>query len=257
MKKDRLIVVIVVLVAIISILSVRMVFDSPSKEEYKIDSRISKIEELDNNSSLILIGWIKVQGTDIDYPIIYKNVYSDNDNVDYLWSVSLAYDLEENENRGVIYGHNLRNVSNTPILNDHSLVRFEQLMYFTDYKFAKDNQYVQITINGKDELYKIYSVSFVSPTSDPGELTTSKEETDKYIKDALNNSLYDYHTDVNSDDQIMSLMTCTRFFGISSDVTQFRVDIRKVRENEKAVNSRVTKTSNYDIIEETIGGNNE
>ena len=254
MKKYRLVIVILL---ILVILSVKVLFDTPRKG-YSIEPRADKITELDNNStSLIILGWLRVEGTDIDYPIVYKNLYSDNDNVDYLWSLSLASDLRDLRNRMVIYGHNLRNVSSKPILNDSSLVRFEQLMYFTDYNFAKENQFIQLTIDGKDELYKIYGAAFVSATMDSGEYTETKEETDKYIKDALQKSIYNYHTDVNADDKIISLITCTRFFGIQSDVSQFRIDARKVRENEKAINSRVTKSSNYGIIEKIIGGNNE
>ena len=253
MKKYRFFIVVLL---ILFILSAKVFFDTP-KKEYKVESRINNITEVDNDTSLIVLGWIKVQGTDIDYPIIYRKILSDNEGIDYLWSISLASDFRDEENRDVIYGHNLRNVSSKPILNDSSLVRFEQLMYFTDYKFAKENQYIQLTVDGKDELYKIYAVSFVSPLEDEGEATETKEETENYIKDAMERSLYDYHTDVNGDDDIISLITCTRFFGIDSYKTQFRVDARKVRENEKAINSRVTKTSNYDIIEEKIGGNNE
>ncbi len=253
MKKYRLVIVILLMLVI---LSAKLIFVTP-KKEYKIEPRLDNITELANNTSFIILGWIKVQGTDIDYPIIYKNIHSDSENVDYLWSLSLASDFRDEENRDVIYGHNLRNVSSKPILNDSSLVRFEQLMYFTDYKFAKENQYIQLTVDGKDELYKIYSAAFVSPDMDSGEVTESKEETDNYIKESIKQSIYNYHTDVNGDDDIISLITCTRFFGIDSDLTQFRVDARKIRENEKPVNSRVTKTSHYGIIEKKIGGNNE
>ena len=253
MKKNEIVIVIFLIVAI---LSISLLMKAPHKE-YEIDSRVNNVKELKDNTSLIMLGWIRVQGTDIDYPIIYKNIYTDSENVDYLWSLSMASDDRDEENRDVIYGHNLRNVSSNPILNDHSLVRFEQLMYFTNYKFAKENQFIQLTVDGKDELYKIFGAAFVSPTMDSGEITETKEETENYIKEALKSSIYDYHTQVNGEDDIISLITCTRFFGIQSDITQFRIDARKVRENEKAINSRVTKTSNYDIIEKIIGGNNE
>ncbi len=255
MKKNGLI--ILTAVFIIAILSIRILYKGNNGKEYMIDSRVDKIEELNNNTPMITLGWIKVEGTNIDYPIIYKNVHSDKENIDYLWSPSLTEELTNGENRLVIYGHNIKNVSSHPLYKKTNLVRFEELMYFVYYDFVKDNQFIQLTYNGEDHLYRVYAVQFTSASKDDGEMTYTKEETANYIKNVMEGSIYNFHVDVNQDDNIISLITCTRFFGLTSDMTQFKVDAREVRENEKAVNSRVTKTSNYGIIEEIIGGNDE
>ena len=87
----------------------------------------------------------------------------------------------------------------------------------------------------------------VTEEGDTGYYTENKEETETYIKQAKENSLYDYDVDVNGNDKIISLVTCTRYFGIDGP-TQFRVDLRKVRDDEKITKSKVTTTDNYDII---------
>jgi hypothetical protein len=226
---------------------------------FKTESRNTEIAnvKLDADSSFSTIGWLRIQGTNIDYPIIRS------DDVDaefpvqlesYVWSLNLD---EHYHNRIRISGHNIFNLSSQPKLSSNYFKRFEELMNFVYYDFAKENQFVQLTYDGEDHLYRVYSVSFLNPLRDSGDLTASKEETAEYIEKALKNSIYKYDIDVNSDDNIISLITCTRFFGISSDMTSFRIDAREVRKDEKRVNSRVTKNSNYDIIEEIIGGNDE
>ena len=59
--------------------------------------------------------------------------------------------------------------------------------------------------------------------------------------------IYNYDIDVNSKDKIISLITCTRYFGLYGK-TQFRVDARMVRENEKIVKYKIETNQNYDII---------
>ena len=71
--------------------------------------------------------------------------------------------------------------------------------------------------------------------------------TDNYIKEAKEDSIYDYDVDVNSSDEIISLITCTRYFGLNGK-TQFRVDARKLRENEKIEKYSVSTNQNYDEL---------
>lgn len=256
MKNNNLIIILIVL--LLSVLSLSMFLKTPlgNKTEYKIEPRVEKIIETKKEISSSVLGWLRVQGTNIDYPIIYKSEYSDEDEIDYLWSAGFSnFGIgEEEENRITVYGHNIRNISSKPLMNDNSLVRFEELMYFTDYSFAKDNQYIQLTYGGEDHLYRIYAVYFTSTLDDYGQVMITNEATTNYINNSIKNSIYKYNVKVDNTDKIISLVTCTRFFGEANNLTQFKIDAREVRENEEAINSRVTKTSNYDIIEEIIGG---
>ena len=71
-----------------------------------------------------------------------------------------------------------------------------------------------------------------------------KEETNK---DEEKNSLYDFDAEVDSSDHLISLITCTRYFGLNGK-TQFRIDAREVRKNEKIKKYSVYTNENYDII---------
>ena len=58
--------------------------------------------------------------------------------------------------------------------------------------------------------------------------------------------MYDIDVDVNEDDKLLSLMTCTRFYG--GDSYSFIVDARKLRDNEKQTISEASTNKNYKKI---------
>lgn len=211
---------------------------------FEIDSRIEKVKTTTvlNNKAL---GWVRVSGTNIDIPIINKLSDEEDDaTLNYAW---YSTNYIEGENRKVIYGHNIQNVSRDPLIAYPSHFKFEQLMSFTDYNFASRNLYIQVTENNEDKLYKIYAVSFRSIFSDFG--GSLSEEVDTYIENAKRISIYDYDVDIDREDELISLITCTRFYG-NGDKTQFVVDARRVRENEKNCKYFVETNTNYDIMKE-------
>ena len=98
-----------------------------------------------------------------------------------------------------------------------------------------------------DHLYKIYAINFYYSDEEEGYGITDDNLVKSYIKNAKNNSLYDFDVDVDSSDHLISLITCTRYFGLNGK-TQFRVDAREVRTGEKIKKYTVYSNKNYDII---------
>ncbi len=231
----------VLLFAVIGFLLFHFFFSS--EDYYSIESRKENIANTVIDDS-ITHGWLRVQGTTIDTPIIDLTTEVNNDTkADYLWFSPL---YEEGQNRKVIYGHNIRNVSPYPEINAEGHFRFEPLMAFAYYDFAKENLYFQYSDEEGEALYKIYAVSFYNAGDEFGR-GYEEEELTSYIEEAKYNSLYSYDVEVNEEDELLSLITCTRYFGLY-EKTQFRVDARRVRENEKITKYKVETTSNYDII---------
>ena len=234
--------ILLLLLILIIVFSCFVIKNMMNKNYYTVYSRVKQIEEKSTDDAKV-IGWIQVQGTNIDYPIInYDDIHKVN--YEYLW---LASQYFEGENRKVIYGHNILNVSNTPLVNEKSHTKFEPLMGFVYDDFAKKNLYINYTYNGEDYVYKIYAVSFQSIDDEIGQSYLNGDMTDNYIKEAKEDSIYDYDVDVNSSDEIISLITCTRYFGLNGK-TQFRVDARKLRENEKIEKYSVSTNQNYDEL---------
>ena len=151
-------------------------------------------------------------------------------------------------------GHNILNLGSSPKKKADNFKRFEELMAFVYYDFADENKYFQITIDGEDYLYKIYAAGFIK--SDLVSVFYSgdnnEDELQYQINDLLKHSIYDYDVDVNVEDSIATLITCTRFFGSQDD--DFFVSGRLVRKNEKISDYNVKKNDNYNKVEKIMKG---
>ena len=66
-------------------------------------------------------------------------------------------------------------------------------------------------------------------------------------------SIYDYNVSIDSNDKLISLITCTRFFDGESGV-EFAVSGRLVRPGEFMMHYSVYKNNNYKKIEKILGG---
>ena len=218
-----------------------------SRPIYKIENRSKQIEnnKKNDNENYKTKGWVRVQGTNIDYPLyrFNKEVLDMPVNKSLLWDLSF-----DNKFHSVmhVYGHNIKNLSSKPLREDEGFTRLEELMSYVYYDFAEDNKYFQITIGNKDYLYKIFAVNFMDTEQFYGySRSTFKKKNDKkdYIDTLLEESIYDYDIDVDVNDDIASVVTCTRFFGPKS--SNFLVTGRLMRNNEKADNYKVHRNKNY------------
>ena len=116
--------------------------------------------------------------------------------------------------------------------------------------FIKKNQFIEFTNpSGETSIYRIYGVSLVDETQSMSYYDTfTKDELNKYIQKVKKESMYDMDVEVNSDDLILTLYTCTRFYGLGGTYS-FRVDARKLREGEKMRYSKVEVNDNYKKID--------
>ena len=233
------------------------------KENFKLESRVENVKKLGKikDSSYEAIGWIRIEGTDIDVPILYSTDKTKDFPVEvekFVWTNNKSKEFTRQIN---ISGHNIFNLSKQPKIKSNSFTRFEQLMAFMYYDFAKDNQYLQLTWGEDEYIYKIFYVGFVDMIS-ANYINSYQDASDSDIKLEENvlkgSSFYDYDIDVNEKDKIITLTTCTRFYGTNSDY-EFYVVGRMLRDNEKIEHYKVTKNSNYNDIEKILKGddNNE
>lgn len=257
LKKGKIIFLCIVIISILLIITTALVFrllknDNESVKTEKInlnfESRIKKLEELE--SEYYKIGWLQVQGTSIDLPIFDFTISEENKDYSYGWR---SPNYVSDENREVLLGHNVLNVSNNPIISAKGLKDFESLMAFSYASFAKDNLYIQYTKDGIDELYAIYAIGFYNHGYDMAESMNDSEKIKEYINDVRNNSIYDYDIDVNENDYLITVKTCTRYFG-NSEKQQFIIDARKVRESEEIIKYNVKTNKLFDeliLVEKT------
>ena len=222
---------------------------------YKIESRIDNIQTTRNSDTknYETVGWLRVQGTTIDYPIIW----SPDDSYDYpvqLEKYVWTFETDNKyHNKINIMGHNILNLSSHPIRESENFNRLEPIMAFVYDDFAEKNKYIQLSMDGREYLYKIFSAGFIYAT-DIGLLPmgdNTKEEMLSQIKMFRESSLYDYDVDVNEDDDMVSIITCTRFFEGKKNIN-FQITGRRVRTEEKINNYKVTKNKNYKEVEEIL-----
>lgn len=201
-------------------------------------SRVDNIENL-KEININKFGWLQVQGTTVDVPILTTA----NANGDYShgWVSSNSIGFKT---RNVLIGHNVLNVSNQPMVNHSILTDFEDLMAFVYYDFAKENMYVSFTKNGIDRIYVIYAIGFYDYDYDNAEGLTNDAEVDRYIQLAKESSIYQYDVDINHSDDLLTIKTCTRYFG-NDEKQQFVIDARELREDETPLKYHVKKTKLY------------
>lgn len=247
------------IIGIIVILSLILLILSLTKNrdtKFKVESRIQQVtkESKKDNGTYETIAWVRVEGTNIDYPIIidttgeYKNPV-EKDAYGWLNSYTKKY-----TNNLTVDGHNIFNLG-VPKKSAKNFTRFEELMSFVYYDFAKENQFIQLTMNGKDYLYQVFAVSFMYDLDFsflPADKVTKKEqqETIDFIQ---SRSIYKYNIKVNSDDNILNVATCTRLFG-KNGRTNFVVSAKLVDKEKVLRLNKVKKTKEYKKVDKKMKG---
>ncbi|MBQ1550971.1 MAG: class B sortase [Bacilli bacterium] len=255
-KKEIIIPILIIIFIIAS-----LIYINTGKEEiYKIEDRTKNIQEEKKNDTKMYktTGWLRVQGTNIDSQVIYYTDEYDGSfiNKNYVWNLS---DSKKLENRTVIIGHNLLNLSATPGVNKKMYTRFDDLMAYIYYDFVKENKYIQYTIDNKNYLYKIYAVTTNLDYQDKSETISSnlsQKERNEYIKKVKEESIYKLDVDVNGNDNLITLVTCTRMYG-GSYHSSFVIEGRMLRNGEKVTDYTVVKTDNYKKIEKLMKGDEQ
>lgn len=208
----KIINVVLILAIIFSLYKVisKVVDYKESKNAYE------KVREVKNNSNnfseeLIKINedykmWIEVPNTNINYPVVQgedNDFYLNHDfNKKESSSGAIFIDYKNNIDKDkniIIYGHNMKNKS-----------MFQNLMKFKDEEFWKENNEIILTIDGKTYKYEIFS-SYISNAKDI-DLKTNFENDDEYLKyidDIKKRSIFHRDSDIESNDRIITLSTCS------------------------------------------------
>ena len=227
------------------------------KNIYKVEDRQKEIkkEQKKDEEGIETVAWLRVQGTMIDTPIVAYEEGKDLsylDKEDFLWTEA---NTAEYKNQIKIMGHNILNLSATPEIGVNYFTKFEDLMAFTYEDFVKENKYIQYSIGDKEYVYKVFAVLYDKSYNLDLYNTDnySPEEMADYIKLVESKSLYDFDIDVDASDDIISLVTCSRLYGVDQK-RQFVVVGRLLRDNEKMTNYSFETTEKYEEIQKLMKG---
>ncbi len=172
-------------------------------EKYNID-----FEEFKNINSET-IGWLRVEGTEIQYPVVQgkDNSFYLNHSFDKSYNAAgwifadyrNQFDVNENKNT-IIYGHNRRDGS--------MFCSLKNVLDSNWYENEENRKIVFITKN-KKIIYETFSV--YETAEELYYMTTdfsSEEEFEKFINTLKARSITDFSVNVSHEDEILTLSTC-------------------------------------------------
>lgn len=208
MKKRTLINLI--LVGIIAFCGYKVVnklnsYNKAEKSMTKVQSMKSSADDSLYSQNEDFRFWLKIDNTKVDYPVVQGK-----DNDFYLkhdffkeesisGSVFLDYRVNKDSKNAIIYGHNMK---------DGSI--FKDIELFKDENFFNNNKFINITKDGKEYVYEVFSVYYLSgeKTSHLQTNFNSDAEFSNYLDTVKDNSLFQSEKEINSND-IITLSTCS------------------------------------------------
>lgn len=175
------------------------------------------------------VGWIKIDGTGIDYPVVqaYDNDYYLNHNFDKKKESrgTIFMDYTSDSNLGymntVIHGHNW--------LDD---TVFSELPQYSDIDYYREHPVIEYNTRTEMHKWKIFAVFITTASADEDNGYVFNYvypdmggiNFDGYMAEINKRTLYYTGVDVNENDKILTLSTCTR----EVDTRSYRADCRIV-----------------------------
>lgn len=178
---------------------------SDDEKNIKNSSALSSLLSVNSDT----VGWLKVKGTNIDYPIVQ---YEDN-----------SYYLSKNYNRQKDYnGWVFMDYRNDPETLDKNTIFYAHNRYYSGVMFGTlnkvlekewyeniDNQTITFSSLYDDYTWKVFSVYKINVTSDYLQMVFSDDNEFLDFANLLKSrSLIAFDTNIEADDKILTLSTC-------------------------------------------------
>lgn len=213
---STVILVILIAVAVISGFKLITTYSKLSSENSQMENLA---EEVRNDENLFeknkdMICWIKIDGTGIDYPVMYTpedpEYYLHRDfDKEYSYSgvpfLDYRCDIDKSDNL-IIYGHNMKNST-----------MFSTLLNYEEYDFWKEHKYIDIETKDGERRYKIiaaYKTEVQAKDSNAFRYygftdAQNESEYEQYIYNIKKLALYDTGITAEYGTQLMTLSTCS------------------------------------------------
>lgn len=187
-------------------------------EEYKID--FEKLKEINNQ----VVAWIKVNGTQVEYPIVQAedNSYYLKRNLDKKYNVGgwifadYKNKLDGTDKNIVIYGHNMKDDSMFGSLKD---------ILNEEWYNNEENYVIDFITENKEQKYQVFSIYKIQREDYYIDTEFKKNEFAKFIETLKERSIKDFGVEVAEEDSILTLSTC-------ADNNKYRVVLHAKRINE-------------------------
>ena len=162
-------------------------------------------ELLKKNSDTV--GWIKVEGTKVNYPVVQS---TDN-------SYYLSHSFNKSSNQGgwifadyrvdfknfgkntIIYGHNM---------NNKTMFGSIPNMLYDSYLNNSGNYYIKISTPTSNTIWKVFSIYTTKPDVYYLKTNFKSEPYETFLNNIKSKSVYDFGVNITSNDKILTLSTC-------------------------------------------------
>ena len=175
--------------------------DTKNKQKYEVD-----FKELKNKNS-DTIAWLKVENTNIEFPIVKANdnsyYLSHNFNKEYNKAGWIFADyknkFDTTDKNIVIYGHNMRDNSMFGSLKD---------VIKKEWYNNESNKYITLITEEEYHIYEVFSVYQIEKEDYYIKTNFKNNEFEEFINTIKERSKKDFNVKVTKDDNILTLSTC-------------------------------------------------
>ena len=188
-----------------------------SSDNISVDNDLKiEVENIDFNKLINknpdTIGWIKVLGTDINYPVVQTN---NNDfylthsfdksynKAGWIFADYINKNLKNNEldKNTIIYGHNRQNNSMFGTLSN---------VFKEEWLSNKENHYINFSTVNNNMVWEVFSTYTIEKEEYYIQSNfSSDEEYISFLNTIKNRSTYKYDVNISKEDKILTLSTCT------------------------------------------------
>lgn len=234
----------------------------------KIKNALLQYQEINSDVK----GWLIVPNTNINFPILQGTAsnkdyeerdwkgtqYPGNNHTNYRNTASYLdyrarqgdiWKTKETSRNIVIYGHNWTNLrAPLAIGQDNDHIMFGQLPSYTDIKFARENPYIYYSTDKMEGVWKVFAVAYaeVDESFYYNFPNYSKDGVNMLAAEWKDRSMFDFSVDVNENDRLLTLSTCTRQNAGIGAGQRFVVVARLLRPEESETDA-VTVSVNQDM----------
>lgn len=153
------------------------------------------------------VGWIKVNNTKVNYPVVqtdnnnyYLNhAFNKTKNASGWVYADFRSDFVNFGKNTIIYAHNLTNRTMFG-----SLVETQKAYWYTN----PDNKYIKISTPTTNTVWAIFSTYTIDPVTDYLRTNFESYDYQEFLNIMKSRSIYNFGIDVTKDDKILTLSTC-------------------------------------------------
>ena len=177
--------------------------DIENKDNKFMDIDITKLKDTNSDT----VGWIKISGTNIDYPFVKT---SNND-----YYLTHSFDKSYNNAGWVFmdYRNKIDFSDDNTILYAHGRLdktMFGSLKDTLDKEWFNnlDNRIIKISTENENSLWEVFSIYKIPTTDDYITINFDDIEYNKFIDMIKKRSVHNFNVNVSNNDKILTLSTC-------------------------------------------------